>query len=110
MFMFLDMFEFDMLPFIDMFLLPMFMLDMFEFDMFMLDMFEFDMFMLDMFEFDMFEFIAMFEFDMFEFDMLPFMALVLLAFSPPPHAERPATATNARSAKVLRIDRSPELL
>src|SRR5436305_10307586 len=34
--------------------------------------------------------------------------LALLAFSPPPQAERPATPTNARSAKVLRIDRSPE--
>src|SRR2546423_3589134 len=38
--------------------------------------------------------------------MLP--ALALLAFSPPPQAERPATPTNARSAKVLCIDRSPE--
>ena len=37
-------------------------------------------------------------------------AFVLLAFSPPPQADRPATPANARSAKVLRIDRSPELL
>jgi hypothetical protein len=33
---------------------------------------------------------------------------VLLVLSPPPHAERLATPANARSAKVLRIDRSPE--
>ena len=38
------------------------------------------------------------------------LELALLALSPPPQAERPATPTNARSAKVLRIDRSPELL
>ncbi|PYS82524.1 MAG: hypothetical protein DMF67_12710 [Acidobacteria bacterium] len=38
------------------------------------------------------------------------LALPALVLSPPPHAERPATPTNARSAKVLRIDRSPELL
>src|SRR5436305_13960636 len=37
---------------------------------------------------------------------LPMLALLVL--SPPPQAERPATPTNARSAKVLRIDRSPE--
>jgi hypothetical protein len=36
--------------------------------------------------------------------------LALLVLSPPPQAERLATATNARSAKVFRIDRSPELL
>src|SRR5215208_4444483 len=38
------------------------------------------------------------------------LPLVLLVLSPPPQAERLATPANARSAKVLRIDRSPELL
>jgi hypothetical protein len=80
---------------------------MFEFDMFEFDVFEFDMFEFDVFEFDMFELLA---FDMFEFDMLALLAFVVLVLSPPPQAARPARPTNARSAKVLRIDRSPELL
>ncbi len=110
------MFEFVFPP---LFMLPlrfvMFMFEPFEFDMFEFefDMFEFEFDMFE-FEFDMFEF----EFDMFEFDMfvvdvlalLAFVALVLLVLSPPPQAERLATPANARSAKVLRMDRSPELL
>jgi hypothetical protein len=84
------------------FTLPEFEFDIFEFEVFEFDMFEFDVFVLDVFEFDVFEF------DRFEFDVLALLAL--LAFSPPPQAERLATPANARSAKVLRMDRSPELL
>jgi hypothetical protein len=94
---------------------PALVLVRFMFEPFMLPAFEFDMFEFDAFEFDMFVF--MFEFDAFEFDMFVFMfellALLLLAlleFSAPPQAASPATPANARSAKVLRIDRSPELL
>jgi hypothetical protein len=103
------MFEFE-LPFVFMFepfmlLPPLFEFDMFEFEF---DMFEFEFDIFE-FEFDMFEF----EFDMFEFEFM--LALVLelvlvLVVSPPPQAERLATPANARSAKVLRMDRSPELL
>jgi hypothetical protein len=42
--------------------------------------------------------------------LLAFVVLALLVLSPPPQAERLATPANARSAKVLRMDRSPELL
>ena len=91
------------------FMFEPFMLPLFEFDMFEFDAFEFDMFEFDAFVFDMFEFV----FDMFVFAvlaLLAFVALVLLVLSPPPQAERLATPANARSAKVLRMDRSPELL
>jgi hypothetical protein len=74
-------------------------------------------FELDMFVFDALVFAA-FVFVMFVFDalvfavlaLLAFVALVLLVLSPPPQADRLATPANARSAKVLRMDRSPELL
>ena len=90
---------------------------MFMFEPFMLPAFEFDMFEFEVFEFDMFEFevfvfvvLVVFVFDMFEFDVLALLAFVALVLSPPPQAERLATPANARSAKVLRMDRSPELL
>src|ERR1700750_2573079 len=42
--------------------------------------------------------------------LLAFAVLALLALSLLPQAERLGTPANARSAKVLRMDRSPELL
>jgi hypothetical protein len=90
------------------FMLPfMLPLPAFEFDMLEFDMFEFEVFMFDMFEFDVFVFDTL-AFDMFE--LLALLVLALLVFSPPPQAARLATPANARSAKVLRMDRSPELL
>jgi hypothetical protein len=82
----------------------------FEFDVFEFDVFEFVV--LALLAFDVFEFVvlALLVFDVFEFVVLALLVFVALVLSPPPHAAKPARPTNARSAKVLRIDRSPELL
>jgi hypothetical protein len=87
-----------------------FMLLVFEFVEFEFDMFEFMFDVFDEFVVDVFDVFVVDVFVVDVFELLAFPVLVLLVLSPPPQAERLATPANARSAKVLRMDRSPELL